>query len=247
MQLVKGSTSYTLPDYASVTQFDLSVRNDNTDRADQHGGVMTGDGKVDTRTIEIEVIIADTTTTAEYRAIVDALKRYAYRTDQKLYIDDDRYVNLASLSKIAETFFDGFYRVRGTITLTFTCTDPFIYSDSVTTQNVTISSSPTSFIVTNTGNVDVPVILTMTATAANASMTIVNTTDNSRTFGYQDTGFTAGKVVTVDGIEGTVMRDRSSTINATGGTFINLLPGDNVLTYTGAACTIAVVYTERWL
>lgn len=246
MQLIKGSTSYTLPDYASITQFDLSVRNDNTDRAGQHGGVMTGDGKIDTRTIEIEVIIADTTTKSEYRMIVDELKRYAYRTDQRLYIDDDRYVNLASLSKITETFFDGFYRVRGTITLTFTCTDPFVYSDSVTAQNVTISS-PKSFTVTNTGNVDVPITLTITSAGANASMSLVNTTDNNRTFGYQDTGFTAGKIMIADGINGTVVRDGSSTINAMGGTFINLLPGDNVLTYTGAACTIAIAYTERWL
>jgi len=51
----------------------------------------------------------------------------------------------------------------------------------------------------------------------------------------------------IDSTDGTVERDGTNVLNNVGGTFLQLLAGDNAITYTGPLGTITVDYTQRWL
>lgn len=248
MKLVKGASSYTIPAayYPALTKFEASIRTDEVDRAGTHGSIMTGDGQVESRTVEVDVDIVGTTA-AQYITAKNALLAAAYRQDQKLYIDDTRYINVASLKKFTEEFYDGRYLEWATITLAFLATDPFLYSDTVTTVETTITTSPQTISVTNSGGVDVPPIITVTPSAANPSMTIVNDTDDDMTLSYTDASFLPGNVLVIDNEEGTVERDGTSTLNNYAGDWLRLVPGANSIIYTGALGTVTFVYTERWL
>ena len=246
MKLVKGATTYTFPTYTSF-ESDIAARCDDSEKAFSHGAVMTGDGKIDARDVTVEVELIDYTTASAYRTALDALKQAAYRQDQKLYNDDDRYINIKGLKKISEEFYEGFYGVRATVKLTFYCPDPFFYADTATTQEVTITESPQTFTVTNGGNMDTPPVITIEPTETNSVLSLVNTTDNSRTFSYSDASFGDGDSLVIDSTDGTVERDGTNVLNNVGGTFLQLLSGDNSITYTGPLGTITFDYTQRWL
>jgi hypothetical protein len=66
-------------------------------------------------------------------------------------------------------------------------------------------------------------------------------------FTYKDVQMIAGQVVVIDTVTGTVKRGENNTINNFSGTFLNLLPGDNLFEYTGAPCTIEIAFQARWL
>lgn len=246
MKLVKGSSTYTFPTY-SLCESDAEVRCDDSEKAFSHGSIMTGDGKIDARDVTVEVELIDCTSEATYRTAIDALKLAAYRQDQKLYLDDDRYINVKSLKKISEEFYDGYYRVRAKVKLVFFCPDPFFYATTGTTQEVEIIESPQSFTVNNTGNLDSPPIITIAPTATNSVLSLVNTSDNSRTFSYSDASLGDGDTLVIDSTDGTVERDGTNVLNNVSGTFLQLLAGNNVITYTGPLGTITVDYVQRWL
>lgn len=246
MKLVKGSTTYTFPTYSSF-EADTEARCDDEEKAFSHGAVMTGDGKIDARDVTVEVELIDYTTTADYRTAIDALKTAAYKQDQKLYLDDDRYINIKSLKKISEEFHEGFYRVKATVKLTFYCPDPFFYAASASSKVVAITESPQTFTVSNGGNLDTPPIITIEPSATNSVLSLVNTTDNSRTFSYSDAAFGDGDSLVIDSTDGTVERDGVNVLNNVGGTFLQLLAGDNSIIYTGPLGTITVDYVQRWL
>lgn len=247
MKLVKNSVVYELPTLTKVSSFDFDFRTGTEDKALQHGGVFTGDGKAEVRTLELEIGIYNLGTRTDYRNLVDKIKLYASRRGQRFYRDDDRYINIECLKSVQEDFEDGYHGIKGTLTLDFICIDPFEYSTSAIKGSENVTESPHEFTINNPGTADTPLKLTITANANNPAVTLVNETDNNRTFGYQDTGFTAGKVVVIDSAEGIVTRDTTNTINDMGGTFINLLPGGNVIKYTGAVAVIAYEFTPRWL
>ncbi|MBP2653357.1 MAG: hypothetical protein H6Q73_926 [Firmicutes bacterium] len=236
---------YALPKYAVMTAADLSQRVDATSKMFQHGGILTADGKVDYREIEITVEI-DQTTTANYFAVVDLLKRYLAQADYKLYITGDRYINISNLSSISETFVDGWYLKKSELTITLLALDPFWYTGTAT-STTTITATGQSFTVTNSGSIDTPIEITITATDACTSITLVNSSDNSRTLSYINADFTAGKVLVINSTDGTVELNGDNTINYLTGTFMHLVPGDNIFTYTGGACTIKIDYPVRWL
>lgn len=246
MKLVKGSTTYTFPTYSSF-EADVQARCDDEEKAFSHGAVMTGDGKIDARDVTVEVELIDYTTTADYRTAIDALKTAAYKQDQKLYLDDDRYINIKNLKKISEEFYDGFYRVRAKIKVTFYCPDPFFYDNAPSSQEITITESTQTFTVNNGGNLDTPPIITIKPSETNSVLSLVNATDNSRTFSYSDASFGDGDALTIDSKDGTIDRDGVNVLNNVGGTFLTLLAGDNEITYTGPLGTITFDYTRRWL
>jgi len=246
MKLVKGLSEYIMPLLSSLDKVEFNRRAKSESKALQHGGMLSGDTNIDSRTVSVEVML-DTSTAAEYQAQTDELKRYSYRKDQRLYITDMRYINVACLSKYQESYFNGFYMVKGTVDLTFLALDPFFYDDAMTVVEEIITASPHTFTVNNPGNIDTPTVITITANASTTTISFKNTSDNDRRFDYNDVQMVDGQVLIVDAINGTVQRGTDNTINNFGGTFLNLLPGDNLLEYTGGNCTIEVSYPVRWL
>jgi phage-related protein len=246
LKIVKGSDTWTLPDNAWIKGLEADIRTKQTARSNQHGKIETGDGKVDGRVLELTIFV-DEASAALYHAAVDAIKAKLYRTDQKLYVSlTNRYINLARLDKIKDEMEVGFAFRRAFITASFRCNDPFWYSTTAASQDETITTNPQSLAVINTGNVDAPAVITVTAATAVPSIKITNAADG-REMTYNDTSLTGGAEVVFDSAAGTVKRDGTNTINNFGGTFLQLQPGSNTLTFEGAACELNVSYTPRWL
>lgn len=245
MKLVKGTTEWLFPPYTSITGLDFSVRNKDTPKAFQHGGLPVGDGKIDSRTIDVEIIV-DAASQADYRLVTDEIKRRLYQENQKLYITDDRYLNIAGLLKWKEKFFPGYYLVQGTITATLQALDPFFYSPVPSSVTVAADTSPKTFTVNNPGNVDTPVKVTIAALDACVNISLKNKSDE-RAFIYQDVQFVEGKSLVVDCVDGTAARDGDNVLNNLSGSFLRLIRGTNTFEYTGGLATITIDFTTRWL
>ena len=111
LRLVKGVDDWTIPDDAWISGVPFTVRRKESDRACQHGTVDTGDGKIDSRTVNLTIYVSEETQ-AGYLAAVDAIKKRLYRRDQKLYVTPSRYINLSSLYSFKEEYdaFIAFYQ-----------------------------------------------------------------------------------------------------------------------------------------
>lgn len=246
LKIVKGSDTWTLPDNAWIKGLEADIRTKQTARSNQHGKIETGDGKIDGRVLELTIFV-DEVSAAAYHAAVDAIKAKLYRNDQQLYVSlTNRYINLARLDKIKDEMEVGFAFRRAFIVASFRCNDPFWYSTTEATQAATMSTNPQSITVNNTGNVDTPAVISVTAATAVPTLKIKNLTDG-REMTYSDPNLTGGAVVVFDSAAGTVKRDETNTINNFGGTFMQLQPGSNQLTVESAACSIAINHTPRWL
>jgi len=246
MYVIKDNERYDLPKYSALTGLSVTTRNSAESKNFLHGGVNTSDNKVDYREIEISTFI-NGKNQRDYFSQVDELKRYMFRQDQKLYITEDRYINISSVSSIEEEFESGFYLTKGTLTITLMALDPFTYDAFDQQQSVTITVTGQQFYINNPGNIDTPIEITIAASSTLSSISLVNTTDNDRTISYSDANFTSGKSLVVSSADGTVKLNGSSTINKFSGTFLTLLAGDNLFTWTGGTCTITMSYSVRWL
>ena len=224
----------------------FDVRTKNEARAFTHGRAEYGDGKIDSRTLEIEMMIFGTSQ-ADHDTQLDAIQAAFLRQDQKFYPRADRYINISRLDKFKHEYISGFGLIRGKITATLLAVDPFIYSTTATQQNETVTSSPKAISITNPSLLDVPLKVTLAASASCVDFTIVNTTDASRQFRLADTNLVAGQTAIIDPGPGTVYRGANNIINAFTGQFLRLLPGTNALTYTGGNCTLTLEFTQIWL
>jgi len=245
LRLVKGSDNWVLPDNAWISGVPFTVRRKESDRACQHGTIDTGDGKIDSRTVDLTIYVSEETQ-AEYFAAMDAIKRRLYRRDQKLYVTADRYINITSLYSFKEEFITGFANRRCFITAEFKCNDPFFYSETSVVAEIAITETPQVFTIINSGNVDAHALITVTAATAVPIVQLTDTT-NGRMSYYADPQLTDGAAVVFDTANATVERNGSNTINAFSGTFIELDPGDNAFSYEGAPCIVKIQYTPRWL
>lgn len=246
MHVIKDNERYDLPKLSALTGLSVSTRNTATSKMFQHGGLNTADNKVDYREIEISIFI-NGKNQRDYLAQVDELKRYLVRANQKLYITEDRYINISSLSSISEEFLSGYYLTRGNLTVTLMALDPFFYSAYDVQHSVTITATGQQFYVNHPGNIDTPVIITITASELLSNISLCNETDNGRLMTYSDANFTASTSLVISNIDGTVELDGDNTINNFSGTFLSLLSGDNLFTWTGGSCTITMNYSVRWL
>lgn len=246
MKIVKNDIEYTLPVDSALAGMSLKKRKSSISKAYSHGGIATGDGKIDTRKIEIDVDIWGANE-ADYfdkkNSLLGALNLSGYR----LYFTKSKYFNIDTLESDTESFYPGRYLRHAKIKATLLAIDPFIYEETGLIFTGAVSSAPTTFFVNNPGNIDTPAIITVTAAAAATEITITNVTDSNRLMTYNDPQMIAGVVLTVDAVAGTVKRGAANTLNNFGGTFLRLLPGNNEITYTGGPCTLQISAGRRWL
>lgn len=224
----------------------ISTRNDASSKVFQHGGINTADRKVDYREVTLDIILTGEDQ-RDYRNKVDTLKAYLFRQGQKLFLDDERYINISSLSSIDETFYDGFYMVRSNLSVTLLALDPFFYDVYDQRQTLDVTTNPQSININNPGNADSPMTISITANEAIDNFSLKNVTDNGRLMTYSDANFTTGKTLVVSNLDGTVTLAGTSTINNFSGTFLSLLAGNNTLTWTGGKCAIQIDFPVRWL
>ena len=247
MQLIKNGSIFTLPEgLTSIETGGIDFRTNQESRAGTHGAAETGDGKVDKRTLSIDVHIFGNSI-ADHDCQYDALMAALSRQDQRLYIRPDRYINLARLDKVTRKDLKGYQFVRSQITAAFVANDPFWYAEQPIEQARPISSTPTTVTINNQGNIDAPLIVTIAASADCSAVTLTNNTDAGRAFSMADVQLISGETAIINTALGTVYRGTSNTINTFSGAFLSLLPGVNSITYTGGNCTLTLGYTPRWL
>lgn len=245
-----GKKQYTLPEWLILDGNPFTLRRDTEPRAFGHGTILTGDGKVDEK--EITIKTADDSASELYSskeahdAAVKELTAAFMRPKQKMIIDNKFYINIETLAEFNHSYEVGWGQRLSKFEIILLATDPFFYAVSPTIISQNINSLPQQFTITNPGLEVFPVI-NITATATNTSVLLKNVNDNNRTFSYNDTMFSAGVSVEFSGIKGTVKRNGENSINNFGGTFLKLLPGDNVFEYIGANCDIEISFSERWL
>lgn len=246
LRLVKDDDEWVLPTDSWIDSVPASVRADTQERAFQHGSVKTGSGKIEERIVALS-ILATAGSQAEYLALSGEIKRKLYRENQRLYIAPDRYINLAVMDSLEEKFDKGFLLRQAVIRAEFKCTDPFWYSTPVE-ATVAPTGTPRAFTLANGGNVDTAPVITVTAPASGTVPEVrITNAANGRESVFRDPRLANGAAVTIDGVAGTVTLDGDNAVNAFYGAFPRLEPGDNAMTYTGAKCSIAITYDQRWL
>lgn len=244
-RLIKGNDIWDFPTLTSLSGISQAVRSKTESLAYSHGAAETGDGKFDKRTIELEVYIFGASKDDHSRRLDEMLGKIS-RRDQKLFLRPDRYMNLKQLDKHKLEYFPGFVGERSKNTISFVCTDPFSYDVNSVQAVKSMTTTPQTFIVHNSGNVDVEPLLTITAVGSATNVTMNNNTDDQG-FRYTDANMIAGVSVVIDSKTGTVYRGEANALRNYTGSFIKLLPGDNSFTYTGAAATLKFEFVRRWL
>ncbi|NOS67919.1 MAG: hypothetical protein HOO67_06200 [Candidatus Peribacteraceae bacterium] len=147
------------------------------------------------------------------------------------------------------------YRYRAGTPLTvvlfsvgFVAAAPFWESTSLTTTPQVISSSPTTFGVTNGGSAYARPKITLTADQGNTitSVTFENTT-NGKKWTWSGTVATS-KALVVDTDVGTVKNDGVDALATFNGDLVQFIldAGSNSLKYTGQNCTISVEHRDRY-
>lgn len=245
LRLVKDTDEWVLPDNAWISGIPLTVRRKDNARALQHGTIDSGDGKINGRTVELTIIVDEPTTDA-YFAMMNTIKGRLYRREQKLYVNETRYVNLTSLYQVKEEFVPGLSNRCCKLSAEFKADDPFYYEDDMESVTQVISASPATLTVNNIGNVDTPPVITIVATGVVPSIKIYNKA-NRRVCLYKDPQMIAGQTLVIDTAEATVKRNGVNTINNMSGAFHVLERGNNEFEIEcEPRCTITISYVPRW-
>ena len=246
-----GSTQFTLPDWLVLAGRPFAMRYDSENRAFQHGGILTGDKKMAAR--EIYLMTADDSVSELYptkelaEAALRELIAKLMRSNQKLIVDDEYYINIDTVEEFEHSYVQGWGRTLSTFSIALLATDPFLYALTETEVTHTTIATNESISITNSGAEVYPVITIVPVDAKNTSFSLKNASDKNRTFGYNDAQLIVGESLVISSIDGTVLRSGENTINNMGGTFLKLVPGANVITYTGAiGSAISIKYVERW-
>ena len=244
------ATEYSFPqDRFSLDQLPWMRRFSESERAYQHGSVVTSDDKIKSRPGRIWGTISYSTRLA-FRTALEQLRAACYIDDPTLHADEfwpDRYI----IIKVRNV--DGEYYpslMSGTVEVIFQATDPFWYSDTLYVDNQTILVSPYTFTLTYDGLIETPPLIIYTSGGAQIRLRMLNAGDGSREWIYTE-NLNLNDKLEVDIAEGTVKRNGTSRMHKWRGTWWNLMPGSNQIRVgiTGAvgSSALQIDYRKRWL
>ena len=242
---------YLLPASLTMEGDDFDLRVDSDERALADGSAAWG-GQVRARKAVVSGLVGDGTSDPEpTRALLRRL-RAAARQNQYLATEQgaDHYLRLRLLESCDVRWQDLWGRSLAQVRLTWLLADPFWYSDAVGQVHADLAGAGS--IAVDTGDLAtwwMPPILTLTAPAGESvpSLTLVNETDGGVGLTYSDPALSDGATVVIDCERGTVTRDGTDSIRYLGGRPLRLLPGENTLSYLGAACGVTIQWRERWI
>lgn len=248
----QAGDQYTLPPTLTLESDDFDLRVDTEERSLSDGSAAWG-GQVRARKVSVSGYVGDgSLSPTATRDLLRSIRRAASRQDQHLVLDpdDESCLRLRLLEACDSKWEDGWGRSLASVRLTWLLADPFWYSTSPSSQTEALEGNGTLEV--DTGDRATwwmaPVItVTAPASAAVTSVRLVNETDDGIGLVYSDPGLEYGASATIDCGTGTVTRAGSSTIRYLSGRPLRLLPGQNVLAYEGAACTLTITWTERWI
>ena len=248
----QAGDQYTLPPTMTLEAEDFDVRVDTDDRALADGSAAWG-GQVKARKVTVSGYVGDGSLDPDAtRALLRDLRRAAIRQDQHLVLDpdDEACLRLRLLESCDTKWEDGWGRSLASVRLTWLLADPFWYAVDSSSHTETLTGDGTFTVDTGTlATWWMAPTITIEAPAGESvpSVSLVNETDDGIGLVYSDPGLQDGADATIDCGAGTATRAGSSTIRYLSGRPLRLLPGVNVLAYEGAACTLTITWTERWI
>jgi len=130
------------------------------------------------------------------------------------------------------------------IEMTFIIENPYRKSESLVTETFSGISNNSTFSMNIAGLFRVSPVLTITAKATNSAFSIINTSDNFLSLDVSYPNFLANDIMIADCENSTLIKNSISLKNYMNSDFIKLVPGANVLKYTGQA-NIDLVITYR--
>lgn len=210
----------------------------------RRAGVVTPSSEFGEKTLVMTGKIFGTTATAA-RTSYDAMIEVLVDGEKDLYLYDDRLVHVFLEAHESEYI----AALRAIVfSLRFHAPSPFNFFLQRYRAQQTISSSPTTFTVTNNGNVYTkPIIKFVSAVSTLTAFTLENLT-TGQTMTYNGT-VVLNDTLEVDCDDLTVENDAVDDISNLVGDLANfkLNPGDNQIKFTGSNCTVKLDYFERWL
>ena len=236
-----NGTVYTFGESFFIEGLPWSMRVNGKEIAYSHGVKDIADNKIDKRLIVITGDIHG----SDYETQLAALNAALFKQNQTLYYDADKYLKVKTVQSVSHKNVRGAFGTVCEVEIKLFCEDPFFYKFTQTSYFVILDSSPKQFTVTNPGKVDVFPVLGLTALVTISTFELVNIT-TGMSFIFHDTGFTPGKTITIDCVNGEVDNSGTDAIRYFDGLFPSLAAGGNIFQYTGATIGgLSFLFYER--
>lgn len=244
-----------LSDYLSTWQEAAPSRLNAMTAPRRHGAIVSEAVVMDARRVSVRGTILKSTQ-ALLRDTLDILGELFMRTNKRLQLWDDRYLN-AYKSDFSHAYIPG-SAMRGVdFELQFFCADPFFYSTTAdtiphelttgdTVIDVTQNKYRKAFTLTNNGKVIVYPKITVTAGATPLTTCVVRNLTQGRYWIYSGT-VPAGLSLVVNPLDFTVRNDGEDDLTNWAGDFLGLRTGTNSMEIEGTTpATYTFEWTSRW-
>lgn len=183
------------------------------------------------------------TTSDSARTTFDSILQYFNDGEKDIYLYDDRFFRGHLVSE-SHTYKAALRVIEFTLKLDIP--KPYQYYVQQLRTLQTVSSSPSSFTVTVSGNTPTRPKIIFTPSGGTITSCLFENLTTGQKFTF--TGTVAdGKNLTIDCEEVTVTNDTADAIANFSGDFIKLNPGANSLKFTGDNNAIKVDYQDQWL
>lgn len=177
------------------------------------------------------------------RTAFDALIQSITNGEKDLYLYDDRLIR-GYLSSQDNDYIAAMRAMK--FSLKFTAQRPFFYFLQNYRSQQTISSSPTTFTVTNNGSVVLRPDIRFVAGGSDITSCTLENLTTGQTFTFTAT-VTAGNTLQINCAEAYVLNNAVDSLQYFTGDFLYLNPGANQIKFTGSNCTIKFDTRDAWL
>ena len=237
---------YTLPKTFELRSDPTGRRTSLMEMAFTHGAKDVSDSMFTPKFIEVSGKIW-AASDAEYNVKWDALAEHLIKDNIQIETRGRR-INLKKVVGITHDYPLPLAYPYGEVTISFEAADPFWYSAVAVQKEIIITSSPKLFEWDIGGQMETWPLITIANTANNYDFTLINKTDANRTFRIIDPLAAAATTIYIDCAAGTVLRGTTNDISKFSGLFLRLLGSRaNEFSYTGANCTLTMIYFNSWI
>lgn len=249
--VIRAGRSIALPyAYTLENSGDLKWRVSEDSKGFAHGGMASGDRKVESKKIKIAVHIQGSSE-REYDRQFNELLTVLSGGDYLLTCGrPDRAFKIESLVEVKSKFVKGYKQRWSDVEFTFLLTNPFRYAVNAATTHKTFTEDQNEgkIRLQNPSSVDVPLIISFSPPEEGTTPDIRLYHENTEQyFTLKDSLLTYPAQATVNAETGTVRRGSYNSLNTFAGIFLHAEPGENTFLYTGGAVNIAIQFTARWL
>jgi phage-related protein len=228
--------------YAESYDFSRKYRNSKFVVA-RRSGILVPSVDYGEKTLTIKGKVAGTTQ-ATARTNWDSFLQYINDGEKDIYLYDDRFVK-GYLVNESHNYIAALRIID--FNLQFLIQSPFNYYNQKLRTSQVISSSPTTFAVTNNGNVFSKPVLNFTAGSVPISSLLFQNITTGETLTFSGT-VAAYTTLVIDCELFTVMNNSVDSIANFNGDFMKLNPGANNMKFTGTTlATVKVDNWDRWL